>query len=99
SALSLMSAEEEFEDYGEGDETDLTENNGCVDKTTETNGFGKPLPPPPSCSANNSPKKYPHLLTQEALHNYCLSCARKMDQLNSLDTRLRKLEVNRSATH
>ncbi|XP_061416568.1 rab11 family-interacting protein 4-like [Lethenteron reissneri] len=93
SALSLMSAEEEFEDYGEGDETDLTDltegSAGELPGEAAQNSASS-LP----SSANNTPKKYPHLLTQEALHNYCLSCARKMDQLNSLDTRLRKLEVN-----
>uniref|UniRef100_A0A671U5C0 RAB11 family interacting protein 4 (class II) a n=1 Tax=Sparus aurata TaxID=8175 RepID=A0A671U5C0_SPAAU len=80
-AASVISGEEQFEDYGEGEDD------------TRTNGFsdlGSSLP----SSAGQTPQKMRQLYNSELLDIYCSQCCKKVNLLNDLEARLRNLKAN-----
>lgn len=92
-AASVISAEEQFEDYGEGEDVDFTPSSPCPDDDTRTNGFsdlGSSLP----SSAGQTPQKIRHLYNSELLDVYCSQCCKKVNLLNDLEARLKNLKAN-----
>uniref|UniRef100_A0A4W6FU95 RAB11 family interacting protein 4 (class II) a n=1 Tax=Lates calcarifer TaxID=8187 RepID=A0A4W6FU95_LATCA len=81
-SASVISGEEQFEDYGEGEDDD-----------NRTNGFsdlGSSLP----SSAGQTPQKMRQLYNSELLDIYCSQCCKKVNLLNDLEARLRNLKAN-----
>ncbi|CAI5674084.1 rab11 family-interacting protein 4A isoform X2 [Oreochromis niloticus] len=85
--------EEQFEDYGEGEDVDFTPSSPCPEEETRTNGFsdlGSSLP----SSAGHTPQKMRQLYNSELLDIYCSQCCKKVNLLNDLEARLRNLKAN-----
>uniref|UniRef100_A0A8C9VXC6 RAB11 family interacting protein 4 (class II) a n=1 Tax=Scleropages formosus TaxID=113540 RepID=A0A8C9VXC6_SCLFO len=80
SPASVISAEEQFEDYGESEDT-------------RTNGYSDLGSSVPS-SAGHTPQKMRHLYCGELLDIYCSQCCRKVNLLNDLEARLKNLRAN-----
>uniref|UniRef100_A0A671U4B6 RAB11 family interacting protein 4 (class II) a n=1 Tax=Sparus aurata TaxID=8175 RepID=A0A671U4B6_SPAAU len=96
-AASVISGEEQFEDYGEGEDVDFTPSSPCPEEDTRTNGFsdlGSSLP----SSAGQTPQKMRQLYNSELLDIYCSQCCKKVNLLNDLEARLRNLKANRYNT-
>uniref|UniRef100_A0AAX7TX54 Uncharacterized protein n=1 Tax=Astatotilapia calliptera TaxID=8154 RepID=A0AAX7TX54_ASTCA len=94
----VISREEQFEDYGEGEDVDFTPSSPCPEEETRTNGFsdlGSSLP----SSAGHTPQKMRQLYNSELLDIYCSQCCKKVNLLNDLEARLRNLKANRWSTH
>ncbi|KAM3597813.1 uncharacterized protein V6R79_009443 [Siganus canaliculatus] len=92
-AASLVSGEEQFEDYGEGEDVDFTPSSPCPEEDARTNGFsdlGSSLP----SSAGQTPQKMRQLYNSELLDVYCSQCCKKVNLLNDLEARLRNLKAN-----
>uniref|UniRef100_A0A671U4I8 RAB11 family interacting protein 4 (class II) a n=1 Tax=Sparus aurata TaxID=8175 RepID=A0A671U4I8_SPAAU len=92
-AASVISGEEQFEDYGEGEDVDFTPSSPCPEEDTRTNGFsdlGSSLP----SSAGQTPQKMRQLYNSELLDIYCSQCCKKVNLLNDLEARLRNLKAN-----
>uniref|UniRef100_A0A671R3S5 Rab11 family-interacting protein 4A-like n=1 Tax=Sinocyclocheilus anshuiensis TaxID=1608454 RepID=A0A671R3S5_9TELE len=92
-AASVVSVEEQFEDYGEGEDVDFTPSSPVPDDDTRTNGFsdlGSSLP----SSAGQTPQKIRHLYSSELLDVYCSQCCKKVNLLNDLEARLKNLKAN-----
>uniref|UniRef100_A0A667YJE4 RAB11 family interacting protein 4 (class II) a n=1 Tax=Myripristis murdjan TaxID=586833 RepID=A0A667YJE4_9TELE len=92
-SASVISGEEQFEDYGEGEDVDFTPSSPCPDDDTRTNGFsdlGSSLP----SSAGQTPQKMRQLYNSELLDVYCSQCCKKVNLLNDLEARLRNLKAN-----
>ncbi|KAI5628832.1 rab11 family-interacting protein 4A, partial [Silurus asotus] len=92
-AASVISAEEQFEDYGEGEDVDFIPSSPCADDDTRTNGFsdlGSSLP----SSAGHTPQKIRHFYNSELLDVYCSQCCKKVNLLNDLEARLKNLKAN-----
>ncbi|XP_062388731.1 rab11 family-interacting protein 4A isoform X1 [Sardina pilchardus] len=92
-SASVISTEEQFEDYGEGEDVDFTPSSPCPDDETRTNGFsdlGSSLP----SSAGQTPQKIRHLYNSELLDVYCSQCCKKVNLLNDLEARLKNLKAN-----
>uniref|UniRef100_A0AAY4AU55 Rab11 family-interacting protein 4A n=1 Tax=Denticeps clupeoides TaxID=299321 RepID=A0AAY4AU55_9TELE len=92
-SASVISNEEQFEDYGEGEDVDFTPSSPCPDDETRTNGFsdlGSSLP----SSAGQTPQKIRHLYNSELLDVYCSQCCKKVNLLNDLEARLKNLKAN-----
>uniref|UniRef100_A0A671U855 RAB11 family interacting protein 4 (class II) a n=1 Tax=Sparus aurata TaxID=8175 RepID=A0A671U855_SPAAU len=90
---SVISGEEQFEDYGEGEDVDFTPSSPCPEEDTRTNGFsdlGSSLP----SSAGQTPQKMRQLYNSELLDIYCSQCCKKVNLLNDLEARLRNLKAN-----
>uniref|UniRef100_A0A8B9HNF5 RAB11 family interacting protein 4 (class II) a n=1 Tax=Astyanax mexicanus TaxID=7994 RepID=A0A8B9HNF5_ASTMX len=97
-SASVISAEEQFEDYGEGEDVDFTPSSPCPDDDTRTNGFsdlGSSLP----SSAGQTPQKIRHLYNSELLDVYCSQCCKKVNLLNDLEARLKNLKANSQLFH
>ncbi|KAM8823914.1 rab11 family-interacting protein 4A [Synchiropus picturatus] len=77
-AASVVSGEEQFEDYGEGEDVD----------ETRTNGSSLPS------SGGQTPQKMRQLYNSELLDIYCSQCCKKVNLLNDLEARLRNLKAN-----
>uniref|UniRef100_A0A3Q1JE16 Uncharacterized protein n=1 Tax=Anabas testudineus TaxID=64144 RepID=A0A3Q1JE16_ANATE len=93
SSASVISGEEQFEDYGEGEDVDFTPSSPCPEDDTRTNGFsdlGSSLP----SSAGQTPQKMRQLYSSELLDIYCSQCCKKVNLLNDLEARLRNLKAN-----
>uniref|UniRef100_A0AAY4AH17 FIP-RBD domain-containing protein n=1 Tax=Denticeps clupeoides TaxID=299321 RepID=A0AAY4AH17_9TELE len=85
--------EEHFEDYGEGEDVDLTPSSPCPDDETRTNGcsdLGSSVP----SSAGQTPRKVRPPYVGEAVDMYCSQCCKKVNLLNDLEARLKTLKVN-----
>ncbi|XP_038633823.1 rab11 family-interacting protein 4A [Scyliorhinus canicula] len=93
SSSSLLSAEEQYEDYGEADESDFIPSSPCPDDESRTNGFSD-LGSSVSSSAGQTPRKMRHVFSSEFLDVYCSQCSKKMNLLNDLEARLKKLKAN-----
>uniref|UniRef100_A0AAR2L4W8 FIP-RBD domain-containing protein n=1 Tax=Pygocentrus nattereri TaxID=42514 RepID=A0AAR2L4W8_PYGNA len=78
---SVISAEEQFEDYGEGEDVDFTPSSPYL---------GSSLP----SSAGQTPQKIRHLYNSELLDVYCSQCCKKVNLLNDLEARLKNLKAN-----
>uniref|UniRef100_A0A669C4X3 RAB11 family interacting protein 4 (class II) a n=1 Tax=Oreochromis niloticus TaxID=8128 RepID=A0A669C4X3_ORENI len=97
-SASVISREEQFEDYGEGEDVDFTPSSPCPEEETRTNGFsdlGSSLP----SSAGHTPQKMRQLYNSELLDIYCSQCCKKVNLLNDLEARLRNLKANRWSSH
>ncbi|XP_015211519.1 rab11 family-interacting protein 4A isoform X2 [Lepisosteus oculatus] len=93
SSASLISNEEQFEDYGEGEDVDYTPSSPCPDDETRTNGYSD-LGSSVSSSAGQTPRKVRHLYNSELLDIYCSQCCKKVNLLNDLEARLKNLKAN-----
>ncbi|XP_041633715.1 rab11 family-interacting protein 4A isoform X2 [Cheilinus undulatus] len=92
-SASVISREEQFEDYGEGEDVDFTPSSPCPEEDSRTNGFsdlGSSLP----SSAGQTPQKMRQLYNSELLDIYCSQCCKKVNLLNDLEARLRNLKAN-----
>ncbi|XP_075936147.1 rab11 family-interacting protein 4A isoform X1 [Anarhichas minor] len=92
-SASVISGEEQFEDYGEGEDVDFTPSSPCPEEDTRTNGFsdlGSSLP----SSAGQTPQKMRQLYNSDLLDIYCSQCCKKVNLLNDLEARLRNLKAN-----
>uniref|UniRef100_A0A3Q4HTZ6 RAB11 family interacting protein 4 (class II) b n=1 Tax=Neolamprologus brichardi TaxID=32507 RepID=A0A3Q4HTZ6_NEOBR len=85
--------EEQFEDYGEGEEPDYTPSSPCLDDEARTNGYSDLGSSVPS-SAGQTPRKVRHHYTGEMTDVYCSQCSKKVNLLNDLDARLKNLKAN-----
>ncbi|XP_058497073.1 rab11 family-interacting protein 4B isoform X2 [Solea solea] len=85
--------EEQFEDYGEGEEPDYTLSSPCPDDETRTNGHSDLGSSVPS-SAGQTPRKVRHHYTGEMMDVYCSQCSKKVNLLNDLEARLKNLKTN-----
>ncbi|XP_029014855.1 rab11 family-interacting protein 4A [Betta splendens] len=88
-----ISGEEQFEDYGEGEDVEFTPSSPCPEDDTRTNGFsdlGSSLP----SSGGQTPQKMQQLYNSELLDIYCSQCCKKVNLLNDLEARLRNLKAN-----
>ncbi|XP_029287667.1 rab11 family-interacting protein 4B isoform X2 [Cottoperca gobio] len=85
--------EEQFEDYGEGDEPDYTPSSPCPDDETRTNGYSDLGSSVPS-SAGQTPRKVRQHYTGELMDVYCSQCSKKVNLLNDLEVRLKNLKAN-----
>ncbi|NWU77136.1 RFIP4 protein, partial [Onychorhynchus coronatus] len=93
STASLISNEEQFEDYGEGDDVDFTPSSPCLDDETRTNAYSD-LGSSVSSSAGQTPRKMRHVYNSELLDVYCSQCCKKINLLNDLEARLKNLKAN-----
>ncbi|XP_060916233.1 rab11 family-interacting protein 4B isoform X2 [Labrus mixtus] len=85
--------EEQFEDYGEGEEPDYTPSSPCPDDETRTNGYSDLGSSVPS-SAGQTPRKVRQHYTGELMDVYCSQCSKKVNLLNDLEARLKNLKTN-----
>lgn len=85
--------EEQFEDYGEGEEPDYTPSSPCPDDEARTNGYSDLGSSVPS-SAGQTPRKLRHHYQTELMDVYCSHCSKKVNLLNDLDARLKNLKAN-----
>uniref|UniRef100_A0A2K5D4D4 RAB11 family interacting protein 4 n=1 Tax=Aotus nancymaae TaxID=37293 RepID=A0A2K5D4D4_AOTNA len=93
STASLISNEEQFEDYGEGDDVDCAPSSPCPDDETRTNVYSD-LGSSVSSSAGQTPRKMRHVYNSELLDVYCSQCCKKINLLNDLEARLKNLKAN-----
>ncbi|XP_069604817.1 rab11 family-interacting protein 4 isoform X1 [Ranitomeya imitator] len=93
SSASLISNEEQFEDYGEGDDVDYTPSSPCPDDESRTNALSD-LGSSVSSSAGQTPRRMRSLYHSEILDMYCSQCSKKITLLNDLEARLRNLRAN-----
>ncbi|XP_055244524.2 rab11 family-interacting protein 4 isoform X5 [Gorilla gorilla gorilla] len=93
STTSLVSNEEQFEDYGEGDDVDCAPSSPCPDDETRTNVYSD-LGSSVSSSAGQTPRKMRHVYNSELLDVYCSQCCKKINLLNDLEARLKNLKAN-----
>ncbi|XP_075847546.1 rab11 family-interacting protein 4 isoform X1 [Microtus pennsylvanicus] len=93
STASLISNEEQFEDYGEGDDVDCAPSSPCPDDETRTNVYSD-LGSSVSSSAGQTPRKMRHAYNSELLDVYCSQCCKKINLLNDLEARLKNLKAN-----
>uniref|UniRef100_A0A3P8W8A7 RAB11 family interacting protein 4 (class II) a n=1 Tax=Cynoglossus semilaevis TaxID=244447 RepID=A0A3P8W8A7_CYNSE len=83
-SASVISGEEQFEDYGEGEDVEFISSSPCPEEDNQTNGFsdlGSSLP----CSAGQTPQKMQQLYYSELLDIYCSQCCKKVNLLNDLE--------------
>ncbi|XP_035516462.1 rab11 family-interacting protein 4B isoform X3 [Morone saxatilis] len=85
--------EEQFEDYGEGEEPDYIPSSPCLDDETRTNGYSDLGSSVPS-SAGQTPRKVRQHYTGEQMDVYCSQCSKKVNLLNDLEARLKNLKAN-----
>ncbi|KAJ0050732.1 hypothetical protein NL108_005119 [Boleophthalmus pectinirostris] len=85
--------EEQFEDYGEGEEPDYAPSSPCPDDDTRTNGYSD-LGSSVSSSAGQTPRKVRQHYTGELMDVYCSQCSKKVNLLNDLEARLKNLKAN-----
>uniref|UniRef100_A0A8D1WIT8 Rab11 family-interacting protein 4 n=2 Tax=Sus scrofa TaxID=9823 RepID=A0A8D1WIT8_PIG len=93
STTSLVSNEEQFEDYGEADDVDCAPSSPCPDDETRTNVYSD-LGSSVSSSAGQTPRKERHAYNSELLDVYCSQCCKKINLLNDLEARLKNLKAN-----
>ncbi|XP_068178186.1 rab11 family-interacting protein 4B isoform X2 [Antennarius striatus] len=85
--------EEQFEDYGEGEEPDYTPSSPCLEDETRTNGYSD-LSSSVSSSAGQTPHKVRQHYTGDLMDVYCSQCSKKVNLLNDLEARLKNLKAN-----
>ncbi|RVE68969.1 hypothetical protein OJAV_G00073150 [Oryzias javanicus] len=93
-SASVISGEEQFEDYGEGVDVDFTPSSPCPEEDCpHTNGFsdlGSSLP----SSGGQTPQKMRQLYNSDLLDIYCSQCCKKVNLLNDLEARLKNLKAS-----
>ncbi|KAM9792523.1 rab11 family-interacting protein 4B [Neosynchiropus ocellatus] len=85
--------EEQFEDYGEGEEPDYSASSPSPDEETRTNGYSDLGSSVPS-SAGQTPRRLKHHNNTEQMDVYCSQCSKKVNLLNDLEARLKNLRAN-----
>ncbi|KAL1005956.1 hypothetical protein UPYG_G00066120 [Umbra pygmaea] len=85
--------EEQFEDYGEGEDVEYTPSSPSPDDETRTNGYSDLGSSVPS-SAGQTPRKTRHLYNGEMMDVYCSQCCKKVNLLTDLEARLKNLKAN-----
>ncbi|XP_006764129.1 PREDICTED: rab11 family-interacting protein 4 [Myotis davidii] len=93
STTSLISNEEQFEDYGEGDDVDCAPSSPCPDDETRTNVYSD-LGSSVSSSAGQTPRKMRHAYNSDLLDVYCSQCCKKINLLNDLEARCPSLDLS-----
>ncbi|XP_075704225.1 rab11 family-interacting protein 4-like, partial [Rhinoderma darwinii] len=93
STASLISNEEQFEDYGEGDDVDYTPSSPSPDDEGRSHALSD-LGSSVSSSAGQTPQKMRHMYASELLDMYCTQCSKKITLLNDLEARLKNLRAN-----
>ncbi|XP_016370500.1 rab11 family-interacting protein 4B isoform X2 [Sinocyclocheilus rhinocerous] len=83
--------EEQFEDYGEGEDGDYTPSSPCPDDEIRFNGCSD-LGSSVSSSAGQSPRKMRHAGNQ--MDVFCSQCCKRVSLLNDLENRLKNLKTN-----
>ncbi|KAM9102032.1 rab11 family-interacting protein 3 isoform X1 [Sarcophilus harrisii] len=87
SIVTVISGEEHFEDYGEGNEAELFSDNLCNGEASFSSSFLSP-------STNPLAAKLHSILTDEAFEFYCSQCHKQINRLEDLSARLNDLEMN-----
>uniref|UniRef100_A0A803JMG0 EF-hand domain-containing protein n=2 Tax=Xenopus tropicalis TaxID=8364 RepID=A0A803JMG0_XENTR len=93
STASLISNEEQFEDYGEGEDIDYSPGSPCPDDESRTNALSDLGSSVPS-SAGQTPRKARLMYNTDLLDIYCTQCSKKITLLNDLEARLKNLKAN-----
>ncbi|XP_053309386.1 rab11 family-interacting protein 4 [Spea bombifrons] len=93
STASLISNEEQFEDYGEGEDADYRPSSPCQDDESKTNAYSD-LGSSVSSSAGQTPQKMRRTYNDDLLDMYCSQCCKKITLLNDLEARLKSLKAN-----
>ncbi|RXN14220.1 rab11 family-interacting 4 isoform X2 [Labeo rohita] len=83
--------EEQFEDYGEGEDGDYTPSSPCPDDEIRINGCSD-LGSSVSSSAGQTPRKMRHAGDQ--MDVFCSQCCKRVSLLNDLENRLKNLKTN-----
>ncbi|XP_031419637.1 rab11 family-interacting protein 4B isoform X2 [Clupea harengus] len=92
STLSSVSLnEEQFEDYGEGEDVEYAPSS--PDDETRTNGHSDLGSSVPS-SAGQTPRRMRQQFSGEQTGVYCSQCCKKVNLLNDLEARLKNLKAN-----
>uniref|UniRef100_A0A8C1MY84 RAB11 family interacting protein 4 (class II) b n=1 Tax=Cyprinus carpio TaxID=7962 RepID=A0A8C1MY84_CYPCA len=84
--------EEQFEDYGEGEDGDYNPSSPCPDDEIRINGCSD-LGSSVSSSAGQTPRKMRHAGNQ--MDVFCSQCCKRVSLLNDLENRLKNLKTNR----
>nr|XP_034986957.1 rab11 family-interacting protein 3 isoform X2 [Zootoca vivipara] len=88
SIVTVLSGEEHFEDYGEGNEVDLFSDSLCNGESGfSSSSFLSP-------STNPLAAKLHSIITDEAFEFYCTQCHKQINRLEDLSARLNDLEMN-----
>ncbi|XP_077173060.1 rab11 family-interacting protein 3 isoform X1 [Paroedura picta] len=86
--VTVISGEEQFEDYGEGNEADLFSESLCNGENSYTSSsFLSPSAVPLTTQLHS-------ILTDEAFEFYCSQCHKQINRLEDLSARLSDLEMN-----
>uniref|UniRef100_H3CC46 RAB11 family interacting protein 4 (class II) b n=1 Tax=Tetraodon nigroviridis TaxID=99883 RepID=H3CC46_TETNG len=85
--------EEQFEDYGEGEEPDYLPSSPSPDDETRTHGYSDLGSSVPS-SAGQTPRKARQHNPEDLMDVYCSQCSKKVNLLNDLEARLKNLKAN-----
>lgn len=83
--------EEQFEDYGEGEDGEYTPSNPCPDDEIRINGCSD-LGSSVSSSAGQTPRKMRRAGDQ--MDVFCSQCCKRVSLLNDLENRLKNLKTN-----
>ncbi|XP_010001127.1 PREDICTED: rab11 family-interacting protein 3 [Chaetura pelagica] len=88
SIVTVISGEEHFEDYGEGNEADLfSERLRNGESSFNGSSFLSPSPTPLAAKLHS-------ILADEAFEFYCSQCHKQINRLEDLSARLNDLEMN-----
>ncbi|KAM6114325.1 rab11 family-interacting protein 3 [Pterocles gutturalis] len=88
SIVTVISGEEHFEDYGEGNEADLFSDSLCNGESSfHSSSFLSP-------STNPLAAKLHSIIADEAFEFYCSQCHKQINRLEDLSARLNDLEMN-----
>ncbi|XP_021267062.1 rab11 family-interacting protein 3 isoform X5 [Numida meleagris] len=88
SIVTVISGEEHFEDYGEGNEADLFSDSLCNGESSfSSSSFLTP-------STNPLAAKLHSIIADEAFEFYCSQCHKQINRLEDLSARLNDLEMN-----
>eukprot|EP00076_Gallus_gallus_P027052 XP_015150188.1 rab11 family-interacting protein 3 isoform X2 [Gallus gallus] len=88
SIVTVISGEEHFEDYGEGNEADLFSDSLCNGESSFSSSLFL------SPSTNPLAAKLHSILADEAFEFYCSQCHKQINRLEDLSARLNDLEMN-----
>lgn len=83
--------EEQFEDYGEGEDGDYNPSSPCPDDEIRINGCSD-LGSSVSSSAGQTPRKM--RLAGDQMDVFCSQCCKRVSLLNDLENRLKNLKTN-----
>ncbi|KAG8145522.1 hypothetical protein E2320_012043 [Naja naja] len=88
SVVTVISGEEHFEDYGEGNEGDVFSDSLCNGESGfSSSSFLSP-------STNPLATKLHSIITEEVFEFYCSQCHKQINRLEDLSARLSDLEMN-----